>query len=132
MLHRSVLLTLLISLNFAAAADPTTVVDSAEPILGALGGLPKVQSNFVGNYIPGYGFQANGLVSDAGFGDDVDIQEIISSVSGVLTGLAPTVQGLESGDWVSLSFEAGVDYVTIRLKPTAANSLEVFVNGERR
>jgi hypothetical protein len=128
---------LLVLLGFAQAANPETVVNSAQPLLGALESLPDVSSSFAANYVPGYGFQANGLVSIPSLSaEPIDPQAVIGPASNILSGLASSIEGLEAGDWVSISFSySGFPddtYGTVRIKPGQPESLEVWLDGQRQ
>lgn len=114
------------------AADPEIVISSAQPLIGALESLPGMDSmTVVANYLPGYGLQ----LSSAGFQDEATAAlDIAWSIQGIVEGLAGTVQGLESGDWVSagLSYDSAFPiHIVARVKPGQPETSEIWITGEK-
>jgi hypothetical protein len=116
------------------AASPSVPIDSAQPLLGALESISEFQGDFTSNYIPGYGVQLMGNFSSYSY-EAEDITPGVEAVTNIVSGLAGTIQGLEEGDWVSVSarfVQSPASYVTIRVKPDQPESLEVWVDGVKR
>lgn len=60
---------------------------------------------------------------------------LTSSISLIVEGLAPEIEGLEEGDWVSLSvtvFSSQIVYLTVCMRHDQPNSLEVWVDGVKQ
>jgi hypothetical protein len=119
-------LVFLLALGSAFAADIPRVLDSAKPIIGAVGdGSPY--------YIPGYGLS----ITKTDLGRNFDLELTIRQLSQIVSSLASLVEGLEPDDYVSVSltvfgFDMETVYLTVRVKPGQADSLEVWVNGAKR
>lgn len=116
--------------SFAFAADPNAVIESALPLEGALeAGAMAV----VSQYLPEYGLQVNTFTLDDGSDAELSRQTVIDLVNG----LASTIRGLDSGDWVSVgltrsNFMDERTLLLVRVKPGQPETLEVWVNGEKQ
>lgn len=131
------LLLFLALIASAEAANPSAVLSSAQPLLGALSSLPNLSANFQPNYIPGYGFQANGFVGapvGSFASDPIPAETAVVPITNVLLGLSSTVESLDAGDWVSVSFELStlpeIIYGTVRVKPGQPETLETWIDGK--
>lgn len=119
-------LTTVLTLGFAGAADPNTVIKSAAPFGGAIEGISWVTTTAC---LPTYGLNVN-----ASFLGDIDLEEVVTQLRGIVTGLAGLVQGLGSGEWVSVSwmgeaFMGDPVHLVVRMRPGDPLSLETWVNG---
>jgi hypothetical protein len=131
-MKRLIATALLLFAPFAVAADPEAIINSAQPLVGALESLPGMDSVIVvANYLPGYGLQ----LSSTGHQSEVTgVLDIAWSIRDILEGLAGTVQGLEPGDWVS----AGLTYdpvvpvnIVVRVKPDQPQTSEIWMEGNK-
>ena len=120
----------------ARAADPGVVLQSSEPLIGALESLPETRAYLLASHLPGYGLQINGVYSSGFSPFEPETQEqIISSVTDILNGLSSTVRGLDEGDWVSVAVDLSTrptTRVVVRLKPGQPDTLEVWLDGVKR
>lgn len=111
-----------------AAIDRSTAALSGA-VIGVLGGEFSTRS--ISTYLPGYGIQ---LSYYSGY-DMPPPQEAVNSISGLVLALAGTVQGLDDGDYVSVSISGrpGIGHDTyhllVRMLPGQADTLEVWFNG---
>jgi hypothetical protein len=83
---------------------------------------------------PAMAYNINGVASPD-IPEEDQVEPMIESISSVLQGLAGTIQGLDEGDWVSIGasiFSGPHIDVVVRMKPGQPDSLEVFVNGQKR
>ena len=73
--------------------------ESAAPLVGALGAYAD---NLTVAYLPGYGLQVSGY---GYLGGDIasEAESYTSSVAGTVAALAPTIEGLGEGEWVSVA-----------------------------
>lgn len=111
-----------------AQGNPQQIIDSADTMEGA---LDSAFDSVVTQYVPGYGLQIN-----ARWLGSYDPNVYLETVSNVLTGLSPLVQGLSVNEYISISYtlESYPDsvYYTVRLVPGSPESYEVFVNGTKQ
>jgi hypothetical protein len=129
---KTVAVTLSLLMSVALAADPEVIINSAEPMIGALEGLPDMDSVIVvPNYLPGYGLQ----LSSAGYQSEVTGSlDMAFAIRDILEGLSGTVQGLDPSDWVSagLSYDPVVPInILVRLKPGQPDTTEIWIQGEK-
>lgn len=112
------------------SAEPKTVIESASPLEGAVqAGAVSV----VSQYLPGYGLQVNAYALEGSVEDELNRETLVSLV----TGLATTIRGLDQGDWVSVGLTRSTflderTLLLVRVKPDQPETLEVWVNGEKR
>lgn len=131
---KKLFLSAVLCFGVVQAANPAPAVDSSASIIGALEALPTYSSSFVSNYVPDYGVVIVGFFSpfEPAPGREA-VKEATQTIAGVLTGLAPTVQGVQEGDWLSVSASVtseNLNYVTVRLKPGQPETLETWIDGE--
>lgn len=112
------------------AADPQAAIESSLPLEGA---LEAGAMSVVAQYLPGYGLQINTFTLE----DGGDVGEVQQNIVNVVSGLASTIKGLDSGDWVSVGMTRSnfMDERTlflVRIKPGRPETLEVWVNGEKQ
>lgn len=115
-----------LTLAFAAAADPATVIASAAPFEGAIDGISDITTI---SHLPGYGLHVN-----AWWLGDYDLDNVVTQLRGIVTGLSGLVRGLDAGDWVSVAwtgqtFMGDPVHLVVRMLPGDASSLETWVNG---
>lgn len=133
---RTLALTLMLTLPpLGLAADPVAVVEAAEPMIQALDAAVET-STLYADYLPGYGLHLSTVYQSDELTDAVQAR-YITTVSGILTGLAPTITALEPADYVSYALtlddydqEMPADHIVIRAKPGRAT--EVWINGEQQ
>lgn len=120
---------------FGFAADPAAVLSAAQPMLQALDAAVETNPLYA-SYLPGYGLSLSTVYQGDTLTDAVKTQ-YITTVSGIVGGLAPTIAGLEERDYVSYALtlddydqETPADYIVIRARPGGAT--EVWLNGERQ
>lgn len=112
--------------GFAFAADIPTVIETARPLVGAVD-APMAY------YLPGFGVS----ITKSELERDFDVEAAVAELTQIVSSLAPLVQGLEPGDYVDvtlMAFGSGFEtvYLSVRVKPDQTDSLEVWVNGEKR
>lgn len=130
---KKLLLTAVLCLGAGQAQSPAVAVDSAAPLLGALESITEHDGSFATNYIPGYGLVIVGYLSP--YSSTTSTEATAQVASGIMTGLLPTIKGIQEGEWVSVSARVTTDesrYVTIRAKPNQPESLEVWVDGVKQ
>lgn len=134
-LMKKLLLVALLS-SYAFAADIAQITETGKPLSGAIEELSSdFSSAFAGGYIPGYGLSFVGTFAPYNMLSESETAPLIEATQGVLAGLAPTVKGLNPGEWVSITAtvaQSPATYITIRVKPDQPDSLEVWVDGVKR
>lgn len=112
-------------------ADLQAVRSSQRALVGALEGATD---NYVtlAQHIPGYGLQ----ITVGGYADFENPKQRRETITALLQTLAPTVQGLDKDDWVSVGYTSDTDIgqtdIVVRMRPGDPESLEAWVNGEKR
>lgn len=121
------LVVLIVFFSMALGFNLTQINETRAALVGALN---EVLGNNTGSvqYIPGYGLTilSRGLLSEK------KAPEIISSVKPLLVALVPMIKGLDDDDWVSIGYKTDDYEIIIRIKPTKANSLEVWLDGKKQ
>lgn len=120
----------LVIISLATAAEPNAVIESALPLEGA---IQAGAMSVVSQYLPDYGLQVNAFTLEGATEDEFNRETLVSLV----VGLAATIRGLDSDDWVSVGFTRSdfLDNRTlllVRVKQNQPETLEVWVNGERQ
>lgn len=125
---------LLMSCSFAA--DWAKAESSSAALSGAVTGLMGGEFNVrqITTYLPGYGLQLS-------FYSSLDmpvVEEALTTIPSLVVALAGTVQGLDSGDYVSLTASGrpgwtGTDYsLLVRMIPGQPETLTVWLDGVRQ
>lgn len=127
------LVFLLSPLTFAAS--PRQIVESARPLIAAVGALPGIQNvSSFSAYLPGYGLQINGWAAVPELGDSYE--EALMSLQDILVGLSQSVQGLNEDDWVSVALDIigtlEPREVLVRIKPGQPETLEIWIDGVKQ
>lgn len=121
----------ILTTTVSGTAPVNEIIDSSGPLEGA---LQSIADTVVGQYLPGYGFQINSFY----IGPDWADESLVPTLEGVVSGLSPTILGLEDGDWVSVGMTRtgfGMQerrIYLVRVKPGQNDTLETYIDGERQ
>lgn len=121
------ILAILIFLGMVLAADLTKLSDSSGALVGALKGALKDPLD-VSAYIPGYGY----VIALRGLFGGESQEKTLPQIKTLLLALSGTVQGLDSSDWLTVTYKADEYSVVVRIKPGKTDTLEVWVNGSKQ
>lgn len=113
----------------ALAADLPTLTSSQAALTGALEGVLKDPLEVV-HHIPGYGYH---FAARATF-EELDVAETIDTVVNLLVTLAPTMRGLDPGDWLSVFYRGRVGFtakydLVVRVRWDDTSIVEVWRDG---
>jgi hypothetical protein len=92
-------------------------------------GVESVSDRVTVGHVPG-----QGLFVVAEWLGDMDFAKTQRRLRALVMGMAPTLEGLDDGEWVTLAW-LGTEYsksprqLVIKMRPSDPNSLEVFVDG---
>lgn len=121
------LLCLLVVLGSAFAYDLQQINRSRSALVGAINGVLE-GSEGTWQYVPGIGL----LIASRNLSDARRADTLIPILRQVLTALGTTVQGLDPEDWIVLAYRNDQLELVMRIKPSRAGSLEIFINGVKQ
>jgi hypothetical protein len=133
-----VLIAILASSLAFAVSDLSAAINSTKTLIAAINADASRPGYEDMQYLPGYGLVTLSETLGA-FGGNTD--KIVIITKALTSALAPTLKGLEAGDWLSFNIRYGFSdsytHVTLRAKygdltSSSATAWELWVNGKKQ